>query len=215
MSSIVSSEPGSWILGIASAELAGCESASLDSLGSRLRDEKGGLGGGRSFPHNSTNISEEHDYQVALIPLPDPVKHSVSDGPVLAKMDSVLVLPMTWKDLVSRLRGEGKRSRSSRESDVVGFGAVCINLSRMEVRRAGEPVPFTPLEFKLLRYFIWNPSRVISRDELLNEVWGFDNYPCTRTVDSHVWRLRKKLEADPASPIHFHTVHTVGYKFVP
>jgi DNA-binding response OmpR family regulator len=62
---------------------------------------------------------------------------------------------------------------------------------------------------------ILNPERVISRDELLNEVWGFDNYPCTRTVDTHMWRLRRKLELDPANPMHFHTVRAIGYKFLP
>jgi DNA-binding winged helix-turn-helix (wHTH) protein len=214
-SRIVSNEPISWLKGIASTQLTGSEKASLDSLGSQLRDEIGGLRGGRPFLCNSTDMVEKDNYQVALIPLPDPVKHSGADGPALAKMNSVFVLPMTWKDLVTRLRSEDKWSGSNRESDVVGFGAVCVNLSRMEVRRAGEPVVLTPLEFKLLRYFMLNPARVISRDELLNEVWGFDNYPCTRTVDSHMWRLRKKLEADPASPAHFHTVHAVGYKFVP
>jgi DNA-binding response OmpR family regulator len=85
----------------------------------------------------------------------------------------------------------------------------------MEVRRAGKPLVLTALEFKLLRYLLLNPERVISRDELLNEVWGFDNYPCTRTVDTHMWRLRQKLESDPANPDHFHTVHAMGYKFLP
>jgi len=56
---------------------------------------------------------------------------------------------------------------------------------------------------------------VISRDELLNEVWGYENYPCTRTVDNHILRLRKKLETEPALPKHFHTVHSSGYKFLP
>jgi hypothetical protein len=213
ISRIVGDEPSSWLEGIPCTELAGGRKASLDSIG--LRDAISKVGRGLPFLRNPTDMVEKDNYQVALIPLPNPAKHSGSDVPVLAKMNSILVLPMTWKDLVTRLRGEGKRSRSNRESDVVGFGAVCVNLSRMEVSRAGEPVAFTPLEFRLLRYFIWNPARVISRDELLNEVWGFDNYPCTRTVDSHVWRLRKKLEADPASPVHFHTVHAVGYKFFP
>jgi len=70
------------------------------------------------------------------------------------------------------------------------------------------------MEFKLLRFLVQNAGRVISRDELLNEVWGYDNYPCTRTVDNHILRLRQKLELDPARPVHFHTVHGVGYKFV-
>ena len=213
MSRMVSDEPTSWLEGIACTELAGSGKASLDSVG--LRDAIGDVGRVLPFLRNPADSVEKDNYQVALIPLPNPAKRSGADVPVLAKMNSVLVLPMTWNELVTRLRSEGKRSRSNRESDVVGFGSVCVNLSRMEVRRAGEPVAFTPLEFRLLRYFIWNPARVISRDELLNEVWGFDNYPCTRTVDSHVWRIRKKLEADPASPVHFHTVHAVGYKFFP
>jgi DNA-binding response OmpR family regulator len=157
---------------------------------------------------------ESADYHVALIPVPNPPKRLRSDASILAEMSSVVVLPLTWKGLVTHLRSEGKRSRLNRETDVIGFGSVCVNLSSMEVRRDGKAVAVTAMEFKLLRYLIRNASRVISRDELLNEVWGFDNYPCTRTVDSHVWRLRKKLEADPASPAHFHTVHSVGYKFV-
>jgi DNA-binding response OmpR family regulator len=84
----------------------------------------------------------------------------------------------------------------------------------MEVSRSDRPVVLTALEFKVLRFFLTSPGRVISRDELLNQVWGFENYPCTRTVDNCVLRLRKKLEMDPAHPVHFQTVHGVGYRFV-
>ena len=72
----------------------------------------------------------------------------------------------------------------------------------------------TALEFKTLRYLVENARRVISRDELLNEVWGYQNYPTTRTVDTHILRLRQKLEKDPTDPVHFRTVHGTGYKFV-
>jgi DNA-binding response OmpR family regulator len=85
----------------------------------------------------------------------------------------------------------------------------------MEIHRNGRPVILTFKEFKTLAYLIKNPRRVISRDELLNEVWGYENYPCTRTVDNHILRLRKKLEIEPAHPKHFHTVHSSGYKFLP
>jgi DNA-binding response OmpR family regulator len=71
------------------------------------------------------------------------------------------------------------------------------------------------MEFKTLRFFVENPYRVISRDELLNEVWGYDSYPCTRTVDNRILRLRQKLEIDAAKPKHFLTVYGSGYKFVP
>jgi NAD(P)H dehydrogenase (quinone) len=85
----------------------------------------------------------------------------------------------------------------------------------MEIHRNGRPVILTCKEFKTLAYLIKNQRRVISRDELLNEVWGYENYPCTRTVDNHILRLRKKLEIEPAHPKHFHTVHSSGYKFLP
>jgi DNA-binding response OmpR family regulator len=82
-------------------------------------------------------------------------------------------------------------------------------------RLSGEVIPFTHQEFKTLRCFLSNPERVLSRDELLNLAWGYTNYPSTRTVDNHVVKLRQKLEDDPARPVHFRTVHGVGYKFVP
>jgi len=85
----------------------------------------------------------------------------------------------------------------------------------MEITRGGRPISLTTQEFKLLKHFTQNPSRVISRSDLLNEVWGYQDYPSTRTVDNHVWKLRLKLEVDPSNPIHFQTVHGAGYKFVP
>jgi DNA-binding response OmpR family regulator len=82
------------------------------------------------------------------------------------------------------------------------------------VVRDGAPVVLTAQEFKTLKFFVRNAERVITRDELLNEVWGYQNYPTTRTVDNHILKLRQKLEHDPANPVHFRTVHGVGYKFV-
>jgi hypothetical protein len=102
----------------------------------------------------------------------------------------------------------------SAESDLV-FGDVNVNFSSMEASLKGEPVKLTAMEFKTLKYLAQNARRVISRDELLNQVWGYENYPCTRTVDNHILRLRQKLEKDPSQPIHFRTVHGVGYKFLP
>jgi DNA-binding response OmpR family regulator len=85
----------------------------------------------------------------------------------------------------------------------------------MEAARAGKPVTLTTQEFKLLKFFARSPGRVISREELLNEVWGYTNYPTTRTVDNHILRLRQKLEPDPANPRYFLTMHGSGYKFTP
>ena len=105
------------------------------------------------------------------------------------------------------------KSRSS-ESDLV-FGDARVNFSFMEASRNGEPVKLTAMEFKTLKYLAQNPRRVISRNELLNEVWGYENYPTTRTVDNHIMRLRRKLERDQSQPVHFRTVHGAGYKFLP
>jgi DNA-binding winged helix-turn-helix (wHTH) protein len=105
--------------------------------------------------------------------------------------------------------------RNSKATDTFEFGGVRGCLSTMEIHRNGRPVTLTSKEFKLLAYLIKNPRRVISRDELLNEVWGYENYPSTRTVDNHILRLRKKLEPEPAAPKHFDTVHCAGYRFLP
>jgi hypothetical protein len=107
------------------------------------------------------------------------------------------------------------RFRNTGGVGTVTFGDVTIDFSAMEALRKGLPVVLTTLEFKTLKYLVQNARRVISRDELLNEVWGYENYPCTRTVDNHILRLRRKLETDPSRPAHFQTIHGAGYKFLP
>jgi two-component system, OmpR family, alkaline phosphatase synthesis response regulator PhoP len=95
------------------------------------------------------------------------------------------------------------------------FGDCEVDFARMSVRRHGQAVVLTAHEFKLLRFFMENAERVISREELLTDVWGYNHYPTTRTVDNQILRLRQKLESDPATPRHFITVHGAGYKFLP
>jgi DNA-binding response OmpR family regulator len=91
-----------------------------------------------------------------------------------------------------------------------------VDFTKMEVSRpSGETIMLTAQEFKTLKCFLLNPDRTFSRDELLNEAWGYQHYPSTRTVDNHVFKLRQKFERDPAHPVHFLTVHAIGYKFVP
>jgi hypothetical protein len=106
-------------------------------------------------------------------------------------------------------------ARNPGPSDVFVYADVTISFSAMEVHRRGQPVALTRQEFRTLAYLLKNVGRVVSRDELLNEVWGYESYPCTRTVDNHILRLRKKLEPEPARPKHFRTVHGMGYKFLP
>jgi len=124
-------------------------------------------------------------------------------------------LPETSESTQLReLFGQAVDRFNTAESEFV-FGDVVVNFSSAEVCRKGQPVVLTALEFKTLKYLIQNARRAISRDELLNHVWGYENYPYTRTVDNHILRLRQKLEQDPSRPIHFRTVHGSGYKFLP
>lgn len=95
------------------------------------------------------------------------------------------------------------------------FGDVRINFAEMTASSKEQPITLTAMEFKVLKYLMQNARRVISRDELLNEVWGYESYPNTRTVDNHILRLRRKLEREPSEPCHFITVHRTGYKFMP
>ena len=159
------------------------------------------------------------------------IKQECSNVPILVLsaasdvLDKVLLLelgaddyvtkPFSPRELLARVRAAFRRlNQSSDKVEVFGFDDVEVNFSRMELHRDGQLVPLTPQEFKMLRFFLNNPERVISRTELLNEVWGYNNYPTTRTVDTHILRLRQKLEKDPTDPAHFRTVHGTGYKFV-
>jgi DNA-binding response OmpR family regulator len=158
-----------------------------------------------------TDLLGSENYQVALVPTAKSAPRFRVGASDTAP--PILLLPLTWKELIARVRAEADYERSLQRA-VVLFGTVRVDLFRIEVRRSDRPVVLTALEFKLLRFFVTSPGRVISRDELLNQVWGFESYPCTRTVDNQVLRLRKKLEPDPARPVHFQTVHGVGYRFV-
>lgn len=130
--------------------------------------------------------------------------------------DDYVTKPFSPKELLARVRAVLRRTQpTSKVIDKYSFDDIAIDFAKMELNRNGKPVTLTPQEFKALKYFIQNPERVISRDELLNEVWGYECYPSTRTVDNHILQLRHKLEKEPINPVHFRTVHGVGYKFVP
>jgi len=129
--------------------------------------------------------------------------------------DDYVTKPFSPKELLARVRAVLRRTRRTHEVEHLYFDDVSVDFAKMEAVRGTRPVPLTPQEFKLLKYFAQHPQRVLSRDQLLSDVWGYNSYPSTRTVDSHILTLRQKLERDPASPIHFVTVHHAGYKFVP
>src|SRR5688500_6214018 len=129
--------------------------------------------------------------------------------------DDYVTKPFSPKELLARVHSVRRRLNGPKEIDQCSFGSIAVDFTRMVLTRDGAEVPTTPQEFKILRYFLRNAERVISRDELLNQVWGFNCYPSTRTVDNHLVKIRQKLEIDPENPRHFKTVHGVGYKFVP
>ena len=129
--------------------------------------------------------------------------------------DDYVTKPFSPKELLARVRAVLRRARRSPAVEQLYFGDVSVDFPKMAVSRGDRTVLLTPQEFKLLKYFGQHPQRVLSRDQLLCDVWGYNSYPSTRTVDSHILTLRQKLERDPANPVHFVTVHNAGYKFVP
>jgi len=140
----------------------------------------------------------------------------VSDKVLLLELgaDDYVTKPFSPRELLARVRAAIRRSGRVDVGDVISFDGISINFAKMEVVRDGHLIEFTAREFNALKFLVQNPERVISRDELLSEVWGYQNYPSTRTVDNHILKLRQKLERDPTNPVHFRTVHGVGYKFL-
>jgi DNA-binding response OmpR family regulator len=144
-------------------------------------------------------------------------KTDVADKVLLLEIgaDDYVTKPFSPRELLARVRAAVRRTNRAQDNDLFSFNGVSIDFAKMELTRKGQDIPMTAQEFKILKFFSQNPGRVISRSQLLNEVWGYENYPSTRTVDNHIWKLRLKLEDDPAAPVHFHTVYGAGYKFIP
>lgn len=130
--------------------------------------------------------------------------------------DDYLTKPFEMMELLARIEALLRRApvASGGGGDVVVFGDVRVDFRSAEVEREGRPVVLSAKEFALLRCFVEHRGVVLSRDQLLNLVWGYDAMPFTRTVDVHVAGLRQKLEPDPHHPRFLLTVHGMGYKFV-
>ncbi|HEX2726817.1 MAG TPA: response regulator transcription factor [Beijerinckiaceae bacterium] len=128
--------------------------------------------------------------------------------------DDYVVKPFGTRELMARIRAVLRRTGPER-SRLIQFDETEVDLEHRIVRRRGEEVRFTPAEYNLLTFFLQNPNKPLTRDLILNSVWGYESYPNTRTVDAHVVRLRQKLEPEPNTPRHFVTVHGVGYRFLP
>jgi two-component system alkaline phosphatase synthesis response regulator PhoP len=133
--------------------------------------------------------------------------------------DDYLVKPFEMAELLARIeallrRGSSTSSSAPGTTDGFVFGDITVDFRKAEVTKGGQFLELSAREFKLLKYFIEHRGATLSRDELLNEVWGYNAMPSTRTVDVHVAWLRQKLEDNARHPQYILTVHGLGYKFV-
>jgi two-component system, OmpR family, alkaline phosphatase synthesis response regulator PhoP len=130
--------------------------------------------------------------------------------------DDYVTKPFSFMELMARVEALLRRtSRAPATVDSFRFGEIEVNFRKFELARKGEPIEVSPREFNILKYFIEHRGEVVSRDQLLDAVWGYGSFPLTRTVDMHIAKLRHKIEDTPGDPRFIITVHRIGYKFVP
>jgi DNA-binding response OmpR family regulator len=130
--------------------------------------------------------------------------------------DDYVTKPFSIRELLARVRALLRRTQAEEATlpNELRFDDVVVDFRAFEALKNGVAIEMTPKEFGLLRMLAAKAGDVVTRDDLLNGVWGFDNFPSTRTVDTHMASLRAKLEDDPATPRHLITVHGVGYKLI-
>ncbi len=128
--------------------------------------------------------------------------------------DDYVTKPFSIKELLARVRAHLRRSTNGvRTLERYRFGDVELDFKKYRAVRAGRPIDLSPREFEILKCLILHENEIVTRDQLLDEVWGLQNYPITRTVDNHIAKLRQKIEASPSEPEHIITVHRIGYRF--
>jgi DNA-binding response OmpR family regulator len=128
--------------------------------------------------------------------------------------DDYVTKPFSIRELIARVKALIRRSTyEPGDIEQVAFANLKIDFKKQEMFKGLNSVKLSSTEYRILHYFIDHEGQVISRDKFLDEVWGYDSYPTTRTVDNYILSLRKKIEDDPANPKHLLTVHKVGYKF--
>jgi DNA-binding response OmpR family regulator len=128
--------------------------------------------------------------------------------------DDYVTKPFSIKELLARVRAHLRRaSNGVRTLERYKFGDVELDFRKYRAVRAGRPIDLSPREFEILKFLILHENEIVTRDQLLDEVWGLENYPITRTVDNHIAKLRQKIEVSPAEPEHIITVHRIGYRF--
>jgi len=129
--------------------------------------------------------------------------------------DDYVTKPFSIKELLARIRAHLRRaSKQVVDIESFSFGDVELNFKKYVARKGGQVLELSAREFEILRYLIRRRGEIVTRDQLLNQVWGYRSTPVTRTVDNHIARLRQKIEQDPSEPQHIITVHRIGYRFV-
>jgi len=129
--------------------------------------------------------------------------------------DDYVTKPFSIKELLARIRAHLRRAaKQVVELESFTFGDVELNFKKYAARKGGKVLDLSAREFEILRYLIRRRGEIVTRDQLLDEVWGYDSTPITRTVDNHIARLRHKIELNPSAPRHIITVHRIGYKFI-
>jgi DNA-binding response OmpR family regulator len=129
--------------------------------------------------------------------------------------DDYVTKPFSVRELLARIKALLRRSGiRPAVADDLSFGDVHINFKKNEGVKAGRPLKLSVKELQILKYFAEREGEVITRDALLDDVWGYEAFPTTRTVDNYILSLRKSIETDPSRPVHILTIHTAGYKFV-
>lgn len=129
--------------------------------------------------------------------------------------DDYITKPFSIRELLARIKAVLRRETKIEEDiEEYTFGNVYINFKAMEANKDNKPIELSNLEYKVLKYLCQRENTVVDRNTLLDEVWGYENYPSTRTIDNFILSLRKKFEDDPSKPKYLLTVHSVGYKLV-
>jgi len=129
--------------------------------------------------------------------------------------DDYITKPFSVKEVVARVKAALRRTTAlEQEMEILTFGDSVVDFQGRSLKVKGEEVDVSPREFELLQYLARNPNRVLSRDQILNRVWGYDYYGTARTIDNFIQKLRRKVEDDPENPRFIVTVRGVGYKFV-
>lgn len=129
--------------------------------------------------------------------------------------DDYVTKPFSIKELIARIKAVLRRRNDvAEEFDKFVFGNVTLNFEKLEAKKGSKKIDLSLKEYEILKYFIKQEDKIVSRNDLLDQVWGYENFPTTRTVDNYILMIRKKIETNPAKPKHLLTFHSAGYKFV-